>query len=60
MLYITYEIGSLEMYGFDTKNKLNLIGYSGGDVIVLAKFSLSAILDSGFCCIYYKYTDILY
>ena len=54
MLYITYEIGSLEMYGFDTKNKLKLIGYSGGDMIVLAKFSLSAILDSGFCCIYYK------
>ena len=48
MLYITYEIGSLEKYGFDTKNKLKLIGYSEGDMIVFVKFSSSAILDCGF------------
>ena len=48
MLYITYEIGSLEKYGFDTKNKLKLIGYSEGDMIVFVKFFSSAILDCGF------------
>ena len=34
MLYITYEIGSLEKYGFDAKNKSKLIGYIEGDMIV--------------------------
>ena len=54
MLYITYEIRSLEKYGFDTKNKLKLIGYSEGDMIVIVKFSLSASLDSGLFFAYLK------
>ena len=54
MLYITYDIGSLEKYGFDTNNKLKLIEYSEGRMIVIVKFSLSAILDSGFFFAYLK------
>ena len=54
MLYITYEVGSLEKCGFDTNDKLKLIGYSEGDMIVIVKFLLSAILGSGFFVAYFK------
>ena len=59
MLHITYEIVSLEKYGFDTKIKLKLIRYSEGDMIVILKFSLSDILDSGFFVAYLK-TQLTY
>ena len=59
MLHITYEIVSLEKYGFDTKIKLKLIRYSEGDMIVIVKFSLSDILDSGFFIAYLK-TQLTY
>ena len=54
MLYITYEIGSLEKCGFDTNDKLKLIEYSEVDMIVIVKFSLSVNLDSGFFVAYLK------
>ena len=59
MLHITYEIASLEKYGFHTKIKLKLIRYSEGDTIVIVKYSLSNILDSGFFVAFLK-TQLTY